>query len=89
MKTRIEAFEKYYTWVPSWGLDYFKRRVTQARTDSEEGLRLALRYCDTPELQEEAVKALSLKCDLLWALLDAVSLATGFPLPEKTAAPKA
>ena len=80
MKNRIAAFEKYYQWVPSWGLDYFKRRLTQARNDSEEGLRLTLTYCDTPELQEEAVKALAFKCDLLWALLDAVSLAYGFPL---------
>ena len=82
MKNRIAAFEKYYQWVPAWGLDYFKRRVTQARNDSEEGLHLTLTYCDTPALQEEAVKALAFKCDLLWALLDAVSLAYGF-YPKK------
>jgi len=80
MKTRIEAFEKYYTWVPSWGLDYFKSRVTQARKDSDEGLQLTLTHCNTPELQEEAVKALSFKCDLLWSILDAISLAYGFDL---------
>lgn len=80
MKNRIAAFEKYYPWVPAWGLDYFKRRLTQARNDSQEGLRLTLTYCDTPALQEEAVKALAFKCDLLWALLDAVSLAYGFRL---------
>jgi pyrroloquinoline-quinone synthase len=80
MKNRIEAFEKYYAWVPSWGLDYFKGRVTRAKSDSDEGLRLTLQYCDTPEMQEEAVKALAFKCDLLWALLDAISVAYGFDL---------
>lgn len=84
MKTRIEAFERYYPWVPSWGLDYFKRRVTQARSDSDQGLELTLRYCDTPALQEEAVKALAFKCDLLEALLDAVALAYDFDPKQAT-----
>ena len=47
--------------------------MTQARTDSEEGLRLTLQYCDTQSLQEQAVQALSFKCDVLWALLDAIA----------------
>jgi pyrroloquinoline-quinone synthase len=51
--------------------------VTQARTDSEEGLRLTLAYCDSRALQEEAVRALSFKCDVLWTLLD--SIAAGPP----------
>src|SRR5215831_17835997 len=40
MANRLAAFEKHYTWVQSWGFDYFRRRVTQARVDSEEGLAL-------------------------------------------------
>jgi len=77
MKTRIAAFEKYYTWVKPWGLDYFKSRVTQARVDSEQGLELTFKYCGTRELQEEAVKALQFKCGLLWDLLESVSQAYG------------
>jgi len=72
MANRLAAFQKYYTWVKPWGFDYFQTRVTQARIDSEEGLRLTLQYCDTPALQEQAVQALSFKCDVLWALLDAI-----------------
>jgi pyrroloquinoline-quinone synthase len=72
MANRLAAFEKHYTWVKPWGFDYFRSRVTQARVDSEEGLKLTLQYCDTPELQREAVRALSFKCDVLWALLDAI-----------------
>jgi pyrroloquinoline-quinone synthase len=77
MKDRIAAFEKYYTWVQPWGLDYFKSRVTQARVDSDQGLELTMTYCNTRELQEQAVAALSFKCDLLWSMLDAMLLAYG------------
>ena len=72
MADRLAAFEKHYTWVKAWGFDYFRRRVTQARVDSAEGLRLTLAYCDTRALQEQAVAALAFKCDVLWSILDAI-----------------
>jgi len=75
MGTRLRAFETYYTWVPAWGLDYFRSRLTQARVDSGQGLDLTITYCNTRLLQEEAVRALSFKCDLLWAMLDTMMLA--------------
>ncbi len=72
MANRLAAFEKHYGWVQPWGFDYFRRRVTQARVDSEEGLQLTLTYCRTRALQGEAVAALSFKCDVLWSMLDAI-----------------
>jgi pyrroloquinoline-quinone synthase len=72
MATRLAAFEKHYTWVHLSGFDYFKRRLTQARRDSGEALQLTLTHCDTPELQQAAVKALHFKCTVLWAILDAI-----------------
>jgi pyrroloquinoline-quinone synthase len=77
MAARLTAFEKYYPWIESSGLDYFRRRVTQARRDSDEALQIALDYCDTPELQQKAVRALQFKCELLWAMLDAIDLRYG------------
>jgi len=77
MSQRLAAFEKYYTWVQPWGFDYFKSRVRQAGIDSKEGLVLTMTYCNTRELQEEAVRALSFKCDVLWSMLD--SIAAGRP----------
>jgi pyrroloquinoline-quinone synthase len=77
MRERLAAFEAYYPWIPSWGLDYFRSRVTQARVDSTEGFELTATYCNTRPLQEEAVRALAFKCDLLWAMLDAMMLAYG------------
>lgn len=77
MRERLSAFERFYSWIPSEGLAYFRARITQARVDSDQGLAFTLHYCDTRELQEEAVKALSLKCDILWSMLDAMLLAYG------------
>src|SRR4051812_220010 len=54
MADRIAAFEKHYTWVAPEGLEYFKGRVSQARTDSNEGLALTLQHCNTPALQRQA-----------------------------------
>jgi pyrroloquinoline-quinone synthase len=72
MSTRLAAFEKFYTWIEPAGLDYFRRRVTQARRDSDEALVITIEHCHTPELQREAVSALAFKCDLLWSVLDAI-----------------
>lgn len=75
MAERLKAFPVHYPWVASWGFDYFKSRVTQAGRDSEEALKLTFTYCDTRVLQDEAVKALSFKCDVLWTMLDAIQTA--------------
>ncbi|HEY0790789.1 MAG TPA: pyrroloquinoline-quinone synthase PqqC [Chthoniobacterales bacterium] len=72
MAERLHAFRRYYTWVKPEGLDYFERRLTQARRDSEEGLRLTLEHCRTRTMQEAAVGAIAFKCDVLWAMLDAI-----------------
>ena len=72
MTDRLAAFEKFYPWIDPRGLDYFRRRVTQARRDSDEALAITLEYCNTLELQREAVRALEFKCDVLWSILDAI-----------------
>jgi pyrroloquinoline-quinone synthase len=72
MATRLAAFEKFYSWIDVGGLDYFRRRTTQARRDSDEALAITIEYCDTPQLQCEAVRALEFKCDVLWSMLDVI-----------------
>jgi pyrroloquinoline-quinone synthase len=72
MAARLAAFEKFYPWIDPRGLDYFRRRTTQARRDSDEALSITLEYCNTPELQREAIRALEFKCDVLWSMLDAI-----------------
>jgi pyrroloquinoline-quinone synthase len=77
MAERIHAFERHYRGVADRGLEYFRVRVPRARDDSREALDLTLAYCDTPDLQHQAVGALSTKCDILWSMLDAMALAFG------------
>jgi pyrroloquinoline-quinone synthase len=72
MAERLRAFRQFYAWVTPSGLDYFERRLSQARRDSEEALRLTLEHCRTRETQEAAVGAVAFKCDVLWAVLDAI-----------------
>jgi pyrroloquinoline-quinone synthase len=76
MSERLAAFERFYPWVESTGLQYFKNRLTQARRDSGEALALTLTHCASRDMQEAAVRALRFKCDLLWAMLDSIQGAT-------------
>jgi pyrroloquinoline-quinone synthase len=76
MAQRIEAFERHYRWIEPGGLEYFRSRLSQARRDSGEALELTLDYCNDRKQQEAAVRALQFKCDLLWAMLDAIHLST-------------
>jgi pyrroloquinoline-quinone synthase len=77
MARRLAAFEKFYSWIDTRGLDYFRRRTVQARRDSDVALVITLEYCNTAELQREAVRALVFKCDVLWSMLDAIDHAYG------------
>ena len=75
MTARLAAFEKHYPWVKPDGLRYFRGRLTQAPRDADFALRLVLERCRTREQQEQAVAALKFKCELLWAMLDAMHFA--------------
>jgi pyrroloquinoline-quinone synthase len=72
MAKHIAAWEKHYPWVSPDVLDYFRVRVSRARGDAEEGLAFVLAHATTRESQDACLAALSTKCDILWALLDAV-----------------
>lgn len=74
-EARLEAFQRHYPWIRPEGHLYSRDRLTQARRDVEHGLSLVLRYARTREEQERCVAALEFKCDVLWSLLDSVSLA--------------
>ncbi|MFF5206844.1 pyrroloquinoline-quinone synthase PqqC [Streptosporangium sp. NPDC000396] len=76
MRTRIDAFERHYTWLDPAGLQYFRSRISQGRQDSGEALGLVIEWARGRADQERALAALSRKCDVLWALLDAVDQAS-------------
>ncbi|HEU4649376.1 MAG TPA: hypothetical protein VFS33_09975, partial [Gemmatimonadales bacterium] len=74
---RIEAFPKYYPWIPPEALDYFKSRLVQAPRDVTHGLRIVKQWATTPERQRMAFEALAFKLELLWAMIDNIHNAYG------------
>jgi pyrroloquinoline-quinone synthase len=73
MAKRVTAFAKYYPWIAPDGLDYFHARLIQAKEDSDFALEVTLEYCNDRPAQEAAVHAIQFKCEVLWAMLDALS----------------
>jgi pyrroloquinoline-quinone synthase len=72
IKVRLEGMEEHYPWIDPAGLQYFRNRLHQAPRDAQFALDLTVERCRTREMQEEAVAALSFKCDMLWVQLDAI-----------------
>ncbi|SFJ33855.1 pyrroloquinoline-quinone synthase [Amycolatopsis sacchari] len=77
MAQRLTAFERRYTWIDGDGLAYFRARLRQAPRDSEHALAVVTTHCRTAEERAKAVAALSFKCDVLWAMMDAIDRAYG------------
>jgi len=75
MSRRIAAWEQHYPWVRPDVLAYFRSRVTRAREDSREAVEYVVHQARTREAQEACVAALIRKTEILWQLLDALSVA--------------
>lgn len=72
MAERIVALEKLYPWLDRRGLDYFRERLVLAPRDSEFGLQYVVAHCTTRRSQDRAAEALTIKCHILWAILDTI-----------------
>jgi pyrroloquinoline-quinone synthase len=80
---RMERLREHYPWLED-GLHYFQGRITQAPEDAEFALSWVVKNAETREEQELALAALRAKCDILWAMLDAIYfayVAPGWPPP--------
>lgn len=75
MSRRILAWERHYPWIDAGTLDYFRSRVTRARTDSHEAIDFVTTHARTREEQQACVAALVRKCEILWAMLDGIAAA--------------
>jgi pyrroloquinoline-quinone synthase len=73
MSQRLAAWEAHYPWVDPAMLAYFRSRVPRARRDADEALAFVVAHAETHAQQEQCLAALVRKCEILWALLDAVS----------------
>lgn len=73
---RISSWPTMYPWVKEEGFIYFKKRLTEARRDVEQGLDITLDYFSTSrEMQLRALDILQFKLDVLWVIADAIMLA--------------
>lgn len=74
---RISSWPSMYPWVKEEGLMYFKKRLTEARRDVEQGLGVTLEYFSTSrEMQMKALEILQFKLNVLWVIADSIMLAS-------------
>ena len=80
---RVDRLREHYPWLSS-GLDYFRGRMTQAPEDANFALAWVVKHARNRDEQELALGALRAKCDILWAMLDALYFSyvePGWPPP--------
>jgi coenzyme PQQ biosynthesis protein C len=69
---RIEGMLNNYNFVTSETLAYFSQRPPQAERDSRFALDYVKVNARSAEAQRGVLRALEFKCDVLWAMLDAL-----------------
>jgi coenzyme PQQ biosynthesis protein C len=69
---RIEGMLGNYDFVSNDTLSYFVKRPPQAARDSDFALSYVKTHARTPQAQQAVLRALEFKCDVLWAMLDAL-----------------
>lgn len=72
MADRVKAWRQHYPWIDEAGYAYFDNRIPVVRGDSDYTLGLVAEHCVTRQDQQAAIDALRFKCDVLWAMTDAI-----------------
>lgn len=73
-QSRLDSWPEHYPWIDQQGYRYFRRRLSEARRDVEHGLRITLDHYQTFEAQQRMLEILQFKLDILWSMLDAMSM---------------
>jgi pyrroloquinoline-quinone synthase len=69
---RVDGMLQGYDFVSRETLAYFGARMTQAPRDSDFALKYCQQHARTREDQDLCLEALTFKCNVLWAMLDAL-----------------
>jgi len=69
---RVEGMLSGYDFVSRETLAYFGARMTQAPRDADFALRYCIETAKTRDQQDACIAALTFKCNVLWAMLDAL-----------------
>ncbi|MDY7220339.1 pyrroloquinoline-quinone synthase PqqC [Denitrificimonas sp. JX-1] len=74
-QSRLDAWPQHYPWIDERGYEYFRKRLSEARRDVEHGLQITLQHYTTWAAQQRMLEILQFKLDVLWSILDAMSMA--------------
>lgn len=74
-QNRLDTWPTHYPWINADGYQYFRNRLTEARRDVEHGLTITLDHYTTREQQERMLEILQFKLDVLWSMLDSMTMA--------------
>ncbi|MGH7153202.1 MAG: pyrroloquinoline-quinone synthase PqqC, partial [Acetobacteraceae bacterium] len=69
---RLEGMLAHYDYITPETMAYFQKRPPQAQRDADYVLDYVRTHARTPEQQQAVLDALSFKCGVLWAMLDAL-----------------
>jgi pyrroloquinoline-quinone synthase len=72
---RLDTWPDHYSWIEPSGYQYFRSRLSEARRDVEHGLQVTLNHFVTRKQQDHALDILQFKLDILWCILDAITMA--------------
>jgi pyrroloquinoline-quinone synthase len=72
---RVGGMLANYNFITAETLGYFTPRLDQAPQDADFALAYVKEYARSPEQQAQVQAVLRTKCDILWAMLDALYLA--------------
>jgi len=72
---RLDTWPDDYPWIEKKGFEYFRNRLTEARRDVQHGIEITLDHFNTREQQDRALEILQFKLQILWTLLDAMTMA--------------
>ena len=79
IRNRVAGMLAHYDFITPEALAYFTARPAQAGRDVDVALAYVKAHARTPEAQVAVLAALEFKCDVLWAMLDALEHAYGEP----------
>lgn len=78
---RLDTWPEHYPWIEPEALHYFRKRLGEARRDVDHGLSVTLDYFRSAEQQQRALSILQFKLDVLWSMLDAITMAHVYARP--------
>jgi len=74
-QSRLDTWPDNYPWIEAQGLGYFQKRLSEARRDVQHGLAITLDHFTSAEQQQQALEILQFKLNVLWTMLDAMTMA--------------